>query len=79
MNGNRGTRDDEFGGYPSYADINWDQLDFDEATFDKINRADASAGLAEAAEIKDYFEIFGDKLPKALEEERLKLAASFSA
>lgn len=79
VNGNVETSEGSFGGYPNYEDINWDQLDFDEATFDKINRVDASAGLAEAAEIKDYFEIFGDKLPQALEDERLKLAARFSA
>lgn len=79
VNGSVGTSDGAFGGYPNYGDINWDQLDFDEATFDKINKVDASAGLAEAAEIKDYFEIFADKLPQALEDERLKLAARFSA
>ncbi len=79
VNGNVGTSDGAFGLYPNYGDMNWDQLDFDEATFDKINKVDALAGLAEAAEIKDYFEIFGDKLPQELEGERLKLAASFSA
>ena len=78
VNGNVATSEGAFGGYPNYGDITWDQLDFDEATFDKINKVDVSAGLAEAAEIKDYFEIFGDKLPQELEGERLKLAASFS-
>lgn len=75
---NVGTSDGQFGLYPNYEDINWDQLDFEKATFDKINTVDPMAGLSEAAEIKDYFEIFGDKLPTELEEERLKLAASFS-
>lgn len=79
VNGNVGTQEGPFGLYPNYEDINWDQLDFDKATFDKINTVDLAAGLAEAAEIKDYFEIFADKLPQELEGERLKLAASFSA
>ncbi len=78
VNGNVETSQGAFGGYPNYSDITWDQLDFDEATFDKINRVDVLAGLAEAAEIKDYFAEFGDKLPKELEEERLKLTARFS-
>lgn len=79
VNGNVNTQEGSFGLYPNYEDINWDQLDFEKSTFDKINTVDPMAGLAEAAEIKDYFEIFGDKLPQELEEERLKLAASFSA
>lgn len=79
VNGRVGTSDGPFGLYPNYDDINWDQLDFDKATFDKINIVDLAAGLSEAAEIKDYFETFADKLPQELEGERLKLAASFSA
>ncbi|MGB0671221.1 MAG: phosphoenolpyruvate carboxykinase domain-containing protein, partial [Rhodospirillales bacterium] len=59
-----------FGLMPTYQDLNWQGLSFNEDTFAKIMDVDREQALAEAAEQRDHFDVFGDKLPAALEEQR---------
>ena len=63
-----------FGTMPTRGDLNWQGLDFDENSFHSIMDIAKANGLAEAAEIGDYFKQFGDALPGELEAERVKLA-----
>ena len=64
-----------FGFQPRYSDINWKGLDFSEANFKKVTEVSKEGAIAEAEEIKSHFAKFGGKLPRALEEQRVKLAA----
>lgn len=51
---------------PHAADINTEGLDIDAATLESILTVDNERWTAEAAEIEEYFKLFGDKLPKKL-------------
>lgn len=51
---------------PKASDINIEGLDIDLATLESILVVDNEKWTAEAAEIEEYFKLFGDKLPKKL-------------
>jgi len=62
-----------FGLMPRHADIDWTGLDFAPQTFADLTAVDRAAGLAEAEDQKTLFDQFEDRLPAALEQQRLGL------
>jgi phosphoenolpyruvate carboxykinase (GTP) len=73
VRGKVGATESPFGLVPSYDDINWKGLDFPEERFMHLTEISREAGLAETAEIAEYFKQFGSHLPKAMEEQRRKM------
>jgi phosphoenolpyruvate carboxykinase (GTP) len=59
-----------FGLVPSYGSINWHGLDFSRDQFGTLTAISRAEGLAETAEIKAYFDQYGDRLPAAMEAQR---------
>ena len=62
-----------FGYMPHYEDLNWKGLDFSKDKFLKIMHIDQKEAAAEADAQGEYFQIFGSRLPAAMEEERKNL------
>ena len=62
-----------FGLVPSYEDFNWRGLDFAAEQFMHLTEISREAGLAEVAELKIYFEQFGDHLPADIEAQRVAM------
>jgi len=62
-----------FGYMPRYEDIEWTGLALPRETFLELTSVEREAGLAEAADQKDLFEQFDDRLPRALEQQRERL------
>jgi phosphoenolpyruvate carboxykinase (GTP) len=62
-----------FGLMPRYEDITWEGLDFSKDKYLKIMNINRDGALAEAAEIKQFFDSFGSHLPPELEAQRKKL------
>lgn len=58
-----------FGYMPKYEDIEWAGLDFSREQFKSITDINKDGALAEAAELKEYFKNYGDRLPVAIAEE----------
>jgi phosphoenolpyruvate carboxykinase (GTP) len=58
---------------PRYEDITWEGLDFSKDKYLKIMNINRDGALAEAAEIKQFFDSFGSHLPPELEAQRKKL------
>ncbi len=73
VNGNADAEDSQLGYMPRYEDIYWGGLDYPKEKFERATALDKSGLAAEAAEIKTYFEKFGDRLPAELEIERKKM------
>ncbi|MEM6681046.1 MAG: phosphoenolpyruvate carboxykinase (GTP) [Pseudomonadota bacterium] len=65
--------DSPFGQMPHHTDINWDGLAFQKAQFMQLMEIDTEAAIAEAHDQKNHFDLFGDRLPRALEDERLNM------
>jgi len=59
-----------FGTMPKYSHINWTGLSYTIETFHSLMKIDREAGLGEIEEQMQYFEVFGDRLPDELEEQR---------
>jgi phosphoenolpyruvate carboxykinase (GTP) len=59
-----------FGVMPKYAHLNWTGLNYTIETFHSLMKIDREAGLGEIQEQMQYFEVFGDRLPEQLEEQR---------
>jgi phosphoenolpyruvate carboxykinase (GTP) len=62
-----------FGLMPRYEDITWEGLDFSKDKYLNIMNINRDGALAEAAEIRHFFDSFGSHLPPELEAERKKL------
>ena len=62
-----------FGYMPRYEDLVWKGLDFPKDKFLKITEVDRNEALAEAEAQAEYFTIFGNRLPQAMEDERKRL------
>jgi phosphoenolpyruvate carboxykinase (GTP) len=62
-----------FGLMPRYEDITWEGLDFSKDKYLNIMNINRDGALAEAAEIKQFFNTFGSRLPPELEAQRKKL------
>ena len=68
-----------FGYMPTYDDLEWAGLDFSKEQYASITNVEKEGGLAEAAELKEYFKKYGDRLPVAISEELSKFEARFEA
>ncbi len=68
-----------FGYMPAYGDLEWAGLDFSKEQYASITNVEKEGGLAEAAELKEYFKKYGDRLPVAISEELSKFEARFEA
>lgn len=58
------------GSVPTHDDLNWDGIDFDQATFAELMQVDIEPGLVEMEAQSALFERFGQNLPVTLEEQR---------
>ena len=63
-----------FGLMPRHQDLNWKGLDFGAGQFHSIMDIDRNEGLNEAANQKELFDWFGDRLPSEMERQRRSLA-----
>ena len=70
VRGRAGAVESPFGLMPRYEDITWAGLDFTQAKYHGIMDISRDGAMAEAAEIKKYFEGFGSHLPAELEKQR---------
>ncbi|TLP46117.1 phosphoenolpyruvate carboxykinase (GTP) [Cohaesibacter sp. CAU 1516] len=68
-----------FGYMPTYDDLEWAGLDFSKEQYASITDVEKAGGLEEAAELKEYFKKYGDRLPVAISEELAKFEARFEA
>jgi phosphoenolpyruvate carboxykinase (GTP) len=73
VRGRAGAVESPFGLMPTYEDITWAGLDFSKDKYLKIMNISRDGALAEAAEIKQFFETFGSRLPPELEAQRKAL------
>ncbi|MDZ3837785.1 MAG: phosphoenolpyruvate carboxykinase (GTP) [Rhodospirillales bacterium] len=62
-----------FGLMPRYEDITWAGLDFSRDKYHGIMDIARQGLMAEAAEIRQFFDTFGDRLPEELERQRKAL------
>lgn len=62
--------DSPFGKMPHHGDMNWDGLEFEKAQFMRLMEIDTQAAVAEVEDQKNHFDLFGPRLPDALERER---------
>ncbi len=67
------------GGVPHVADINTQGLDTDPATLEALLEVDADAWLEETAQIREYLEEYGDRLPQRLLDELDEVVADLKA
>jgi phosphoenolpyruvate carboxykinase (GTP) len=58
---------------PKYNEMTWTGLDFPMEKFDLLMSVTREGVLAEAADLKEYFTRFGDRLPKEIEKQRQAL------
>ena len=65
--------DSPFGLMPRYEDITWAGLDFDRKKYEGITAINKEGAMAEAKEIRQYFDKFGNRLPAELEKQRQAL------
>ena len=72
-------RETEIGYLPKAEDINVAGLDMDPAALEGILTVDRDLWKAEAAGIRDFYQQFGDKLPKELAQELENLEARLNA
>jgi phosphoenolpyruvate carboxykinase (GTP) len=73
VRGKAGAVESPFGLMPTYEDITWAGLDFSKEKYLNIMNISRDGALAEAAEIKAYFDGFGGHLPPELESQRKAL------
>jgi phosphoenolpyruvate carboxykinase (GTP) len=62
--------DSPFGKMPHHGDMNWHGLEFEKAQFMRLMEIDTQAAVAEVDDQKNHFDLFGPRLPEALERER---------
>jgi len=70
VSGKAGAVESPFGMMPTYEEMTWAGLDFSKDKYLNIMNISRDGLLAEAAEIKAYFEKFGSHLPPELEAQR---------
>ncbi|WP_417320905.1 phosphoenolpyruvate carboxykinase (GTP) [Emcibacter sp.] len=67
------------GDIPSFGDLNWAGLDFDQNAFNKLMDFEIEGLEKEVEEVIGHFQQMGDRLPQALEAERQQAKARLSA
>lgn len=75
VSGDTGAVESPFGLMPERGDMNWNGLDFDEATFRELMEIDRDAGQREVEDQQELFARFGDRLPAEMEAQRQRQAA----
>jgi phosphoenolpyruvate carboxykinase (GTP) len=58
---------------PRHEDLYWKGLDFPKEKYRRISDIDRAEGLEEAEDQADFFALFADRTPAALEQERKDL------
>ncbi|WP_299444241.1 phosphoenolpyruvate carboxykinase (GTP) [uncultured Rhodospira sp.] len=58
------------GNVPAYSDINWNGLPFEEALYNRIMTVEKDKALREVQTQSDFFDKFGDRVPKEIAEMR---------
>ena len=66
----KGSAQSPLGHMPTYGDLPWDGLDFDDAHFQALMEVDKAGALTDAEHQSELFDTFGDKLPVEMERER---------
>ncbi|MFC7048063.1 phosphoenolpyruvate carboxykinase (GTP) [Emcibacter nanhaiensis] len=67
------------GDIPSFGDLNWSGLEFDQESFDKVMAYELEGLEREVEEVISHFEKMGEHLPRALESEREQAKQRLSA
>jgi phosphoenolpyruvate carboxykinase (GTP) len=67
------------GDIPSFGDLNWSGLEFDQESFDKVMAYELEGLEREVEEVISHFEKMGEHLPSALESERQQAKNRLSA
>ena len=67
------------GDIPSFGDLNWSGLEFDQESFDKVMAYELEGLEREVEEVISHFEKMGEHLPRALESERQQAKQRLSA
>jgi len=75
VQGQVGAVESPLGLMPRYEDLTWAGLNFSKDKYQGIMDITREGAVSEAKEIKEYFATFGNRLPAAMEAERLKLEA----
>ena len=73
VNGNGNAVESPIGSMPTYADINWDGLEFDNSDFHDLMAVDRAGAMADAEDQAELFSRFGDRLPAEMENQRQAL------
>jgi len=73
IRGRAGAAESAFGVVPRYQDLHWEGLDFGPEAFQRLMDICPREALAEAQEIRGFFESFGGRLPNEMEAQRRAL------
>ena len=76
--GTAAAKETPLGWMPSYEDIDWSGIEFSTEDFDAVTKIDAAAWRSELSGTKEWFEKFGEKMPKKLNLIRDLLEQSFT-
>ncbi len=69
VNGKDDYTETPIGRLPNEGSIDTTGLDIDDSTMNKLFEMPKEQGIAEATELEEYFKIFGDRLPKEIQDE----------
>ncbi len=78
LDGKNNFEERPYGNIPSKGTIDVSGLGLSEEDVEKLFAISKEEGLAEVNEMKDYYKIFGDRLPKELNEELAKLEERYN-
>jgi len=73
VRGTAGALESPLGFQPRYRDMNWQELDYPFEKFQELSAVSRETLFTEAAELKEYFQKFSDRLPESIEAERRQL------
>ncbi|MBK6770544.1 MAG: phosphoenolpyruvate carboxykinase (GTP) [Ignavibacteria bacterium] len=78
LDGKNNFEERPYGNIPSKGEIDVSGLGLSDEDVEKLFAISKEEGLAEVNEMKDYYKIFGDRLPKELNEELAKLEERYN-
>ncbi|MCK5546857.1 MAG: phosphoenolpyruvate carboxykinase (GTP), partial [Rhodospirillaceae bacterium] len=73
VNGNGNAAQSPLGAMPTYGDITWDGLEFNNDDFNNLMAVDRAGAMADAVDQAELFTRFGDRLPAEMENQRQAL------